>query len=236
MTWHVETWQRALDLALLIAISLGFGAIVVAVRGSRRAPLSREQRTRLGVLGAVVFLVFTAARLLLSDTLAPIARPGAAPTSSGAAPTPSEIVTDRTFESAALPAMRIDAPDGFRVSFDGATRRVSVTDAGGQTLVLVFTRVLDDGGSAAGVRAELRRQLEASGVAAVDFDDTIAGASAVGIAAKVEGASNASWCVDRPGPAGKPMVTVVQCRAPADREARAACAPVLERLRWVVPR
>ncbi len=234
MAWHLETWQRALDLALLIVMSLGFGAIVVAVRGPRRVRISDAQRRNLGVGGGVVFAIGFAARLLFDDVLAPVARP--VPASPASSQAPAEVVDERTFESAALPALRVDAPEGWRVALDPDARRVTVADAAGTAPAVLFTRRIEEAGSAAGVRAELRRQLEASSVQVSEFDDTIAGAPARGLAAKVTGAANASFCVDRrDAPAGARLVTVIQCRAPEGRDARTACRPVLDRLRWVVP-
>lgn len=48
-------WQKALEVALVLAMSFSFGMCVVALRGSRRVRLSVPQRQKLGLAGGLVF-------------------------------------------------------------------------------------------------------------------------------------------------------------------------------------
>jgi len=224
VTYHLETWQRALDIALLIVMSIGFGAIVVAVRGPRRVRMNVEQRKRLGTIGGAIFLVGVAARLLLSDALQPIARPPPPPV------VPADEITETRFVSASPPALRVDAPNGWRIAFAEDTRRVTIANGAGDVLS-IFSRQLDENGSASAVRTAVRADLDKRGLTTVEFEDAIDGKPALGVVA-VEGESAiASFIVDR----GGRYVSVVQCRAPRDRDAREACRPVLSQLRWVTP-
>jgi len=224
MTYHLETWQRVVDILLLLVMSIGFGAIVVAVRGPRRVRMSVEQRKRLGTVGGVVFLVGVAARLLLSDALQPIARPPPPPVA------PTDEITETRFVSANAPAVRIDAPPAWRIAFAEDSRRLTVADGAGNVLV-IFSRQLDEAGSASGVRTAVRGELEGRGLKTVEFEDTIDGKPALGLIAEESESAIASFVVDR----GGRYVSVLQCRAPRDRDARAACRPVLTQLRWVTP-
>ncbi len=224
MTYHLELWQRALDIALMMVMAIGFGSVVVAVRGPRRVRMSLDQRKKLGTAGGAIFLVGFAARLLAADALQPIARPPPPPSA------PTEEITETHFVSAAPPAVAIDAPSPWRISFDSGTRRLTLADGLGDVLA-IFSRQLDDNGSASGVRSAVRADLESRGQKTVEFEDSIDGKPALGLIA-VEGESAiASFVVDR----GGRLVTVLQCRAPRDRDARAACRPALAQLHWVTP-
>jgi len=224
MTYHLETWQRVLDIALLIVMSFGFGAIVVAVRGPRRVRMNVEQRKKLGAAGGAIFLAGVAARLLLSDALQPIARPPPPPI------VPADEITETRFVSAAPPAVRVDAPHGWRIAFAEDSRRLTIADGAGDVLVM-FSRQLDENGSASGVRTAVRSELEGRGLKTVEFEDSIDGKPALGLIAVEAESAIASFVVDR----GGRYVSVVQCRSPRDRDARAACRPVLAQLRWVTP-
>lgn len=224
MTYHLEPWQRALDIALMLVMAIGFGSIVVAVRGPRRVRMSVEQRKKLGTVGAAIFLVGLAARLLAADALKPIERPPPPPSA------PVEVITETRFSSAAPPAISIDAPSGWRVSFESDARRVTLADGQGNVLV-IFSRQLDENGSASGVRSAVRADLEKRGLTTVEFEDSIDGKPALGLIAEESASAIASFVVDR----GGRYVSVVQCRAPRDRDARAACRPALTQLHWVTP-
>jgi hypothetical protein len=224
VTYHLETWQRVLDAVLILVMSIGFGAVVVAIRGPRRVRMDIEQRKRLGTIGGAIFLVGVAARLFFSDALQPIARPPPPPL------TPAEEINELKFVSAAPPAASIVAPVAWRIAFDDASRRLTVADGAGNVFVL-FSRQLDENGSASGVRTAVKGELEGKGLTTVEFEDSIDGKPALGLIA-VEGESAiASFVVDR----GGRYVSVAQCRAPKDRDARAACRPVLNQLRWLTP-
>lgn len=75
MTYHLETWQRVLDFALMLVMSIGFGMVIVAIRGPRRGRWTIAERKKLGAAGGAVFALGLAARLLAADELKPIARP-----------------------------------------------------------------------------------------------------------------------------------------------------------------
>jgi hypothetical protein len=224
MTYHLETWQRVVDALLLLVMSFGFGAIVVAIRGPRRVRMNLDQRKRLGTVGGAIFLVGVAARLHLSDALAPIAKPPPPPV------VPADELTEARFVSAGAPAVSVDAPLGWRIAFAEDSRRLTMADGAGDVLV-IFSRQLDEQGSASSVRTAVRSDLEGRGLTTVEFEDAIDGRPALGLIA-VEGESAiASFVVDR----GGRYVSVLQCRAPKDRDARAACRPALAQLHWLTP-
>jgi hypothetical protein len=224
VTYHLETWQRVLDFALLLVMSIGFGMVVVAIRGPQRGRWSKEQRQKLGTAGGGVFALGLAARLLAGEMLKPIARPPP-PVALRAG---EEKVTDRTFSSTAPPAVSIEAPDGYALSFAPDSRRLTLGTQNGTTLV-IFSRQLDSSGTAQSVLATLRNELTARGIATTDFTDSIDGKPALGLLA-TDGASGvASFVVDR----GANYVSVLQCRAPGD--ARTACRPALAQLKWLTP-
>jgi hypothetical protein len=77
----------------------------------------------------------------------------------------------------------------------------------------------------------VRSELESRGLTTVEFEDAVDARPALGLIA-VEGESAiASFVVDR----GGRYVSVLQCRAPKDRDARAACRPALAQLHWLTP-
>jgi hypothetical protein len=49
--------RKALEVALVLGMSVSFGMSVVALRGSRRVPLTVAERQRLGVVGGLLFAV-----------------------------------------------------------------------------------------------------------------------------------------------------------------------------------
>lgn len=222
MTYHLETWQRVLDFALLLVMSIGFGMVVVALRGPRRGRWSKEQRQKLGMAGGGVFALGLASRLLAGDMLKPIARP---PPATAA---PEEKITDRSFSSTAPPALSIDAPDGYALSFAPDSRRLTLGTQNGSTLV-IFSRQLDAAGTGQSVLATLRNELTARGIATSEFTDSIDGKPALGLLASDGASGVASFVVDR----GANYVSVLQCRAIGD--ARTACRPALAQLKWLTP-
>jgi len=177
----------------------------------------------MGMIGAVAFALSIVGWLETEKVRAPIARPSPAASA-------SEVVTETSFESTDLPAVKLDAPDGWRVSFDHQTRRLSLTNAEG-TMLVVFARYLEAGGSAAGVRNEVKTQLESSGQKPVEFEESVDGRNALGLVSVDGGSALASWSIDR----GGSLVSVLQCRTASNREARTACRPALDRLHWLVP-
>ncbi len=222
MTYHLEAWQRALDLVLMLVMSIGFGMVIVAIRGPRRGRWTVEQRKKLGMAGGAVFAVGLAARLLAADSLQPIARPPPP------APPPADTITDRSFSSPAPPAVSIDAPDGYALSFAPDSRRLTLGDNAGTTLV-IFSRQLDAGGTAASVLATLRAELQKAGIATTEFADSVDGRPALGLVASDGASGVASFVIDR----GANYVSVLQCRAKGD--ARTACRPALLKLKWLTP-
>ncbi len=225
MTFHQEAWQYVLEFVIVVATLTGLTLIVRSyVEGPRR--LGDRERSRMRLAGGVATLVGAAAWFLTSELRAPIRRPGPPPSVP-----PADSVTEGSFASAALPAVKLVAPPGWRVSFDAGTRKLEVLEDAG-AVVAIFTRRLEPGSSPSGVRAELKKQLGASGVVPVEVDDTIAGRAAMGIVALSADGAIASWAIDR----GGSLVTVVQCKTGKDRDARTGCKAVLDRLEWVTPR
>ncbi|MGZ3418125.1 MAG: hypothetical protein ACXVEE_09695 [Polyangiales bacterium] len=224
MTYHREWWQQAIELVLIVIMSFSFGMIVVAIRGPRRVRMTIEQRKKMGIMGAIAFVIGVVGWMESEKLRAPIARPAPA------APVASDSVTEKSFESTNPPSVKIDAPEGWRVAFDPTTRRLTLVE-GTQTLLVVFTRQLEQGGTPSSVRAEVKQQLASTGIAPVEFEESIDGRPAFGLVAVAKDAATGSWSIDR----GGGLVSVIQCRTSPERDARTACRPVLDRLRWLTP-
>lgn len=224
MTYHREWWQTAIEIAVIMIMSFSFGMIVVAVRGPRRVRMSVEQRKKMGIMGAVAFAVGIVAWMETEKVRAPIARPAPA------APIASDSVTEKSFSSERAPSVTVEAPEGWRIAFDPTTRRLSLLEEG-KTLLVIFTRQVEAGGTPLSVRDEVKKQLASIGVAGVEIEESIDGRPALGLVAVQKDAATCSWSVDR----GSGLVSVVQCRTSPDRDARTACRPALDRLHWLTP-
>jgi hypothetical protein len=224
VTYHREWWQQAIEIALILLMSFAFGTLVVAVRGPRRVRMSVEQRKKMGILGAVGFALTIVGWLETEKLRAPIDHPAPA------APVASDSVTDKSFSSESAPSVKIEAPDGWRVAFDPASRRLSLVE-GDQSLLVIFTRQVETGGTPLSVREEVKKQLASIGVAGVEIEESIDGRPALGLVAVQKEAATCSWSVDR----GGGLVSVLQCRTSPERDARTACRPALDRLHWLTP-
>jgi hypothetical protein len=225
VTYHREWWQTAIEIAVIMVMSFSFGMIVVALRGPRRVRMSFEQRKKMGVMGAFAFAIGIIGWMETEKVRAPIGR------QAPAAPAASDSVTEKSFSSENAPSVKVDAPDGWRVAFDPNTRRLSLIE-GEKTLLVIFTRQVEAGGSPLSVRDEVKKQLASIGVAGVEIEETIDGLPALGLVAVQKDAATCSWSVDR----GGGLVSIVQCRTSPDRDARTACRPALDRLHWLTPR
>lgn len=225
MTYHTEAWQHALSFAIFV---LGITGLFAVARGYGFVgrPLPEERRRAVqgfgggATVGAVVLFLLTA------KLREPIARPPPPP-----APPPVDSVTETSFHVAQAPSLKLTAPEGWKIAFDRTTRRLTVVEGNGPTMVVIFSRQLEASGSPAGVRKELVTQLAASGVTPVEVDDTLGGKAALGVVALSPEGAIATWSVAR----GGPIISAVQCRTTKDRDPRTACKAVLDRLEWLAP-
>lgn len=226
MTYHTEAWQHALSFAIFV---LGLTGLFAVARGYGFVgrPLPEDRRRPVQAFGAGATVGAVALFLLTAGVREPIGRPP--PAKPVAAPVDS--VTETSFQVAQAPSLKLLAPEGWKIAFDRTTRRLTVVEGQGATMLVVFSRQLEASGSPGGVRKELVAQLAASGVTPVEVDDTIGGQAALGVVALSPDGAIATWSVAR----GGPIVSAVQCRTTKDRDPRTACKPVLDRIEWLAP-
>src|SRR5580765_1036191 len=154
---------------------------------------ARVLRRRIGAVALFIAVAAGAAGVVLSmpvDT-----GPGARPAAPGPAPVESEdVVSARRFSSARLPALSLDAPDGWRLELDKAGHKLTATGAGAR--LLISTAILNEI-----VDADLLLGRLADGQRAVGHDvgetfiDRLGDLPAVGFLAKNAAGSVCAWMI-----------------------------------------
>jgi hypothetical protein len=141
-----------------------------------------------------------------------------------------DVATERQFSSGKLPALSVDAPDGWKLELDPAGRKL--TAAGAAARLIVSSAVLTD---AVDVQALLRQLAETQrglGFEVGDFfSDRIGDLPAAGFLATGPTRSICTFMVRR----DVRLATSLICTSEGKGSAREACRPVLAKVRWRAP-
>jgi len=144
------------------------------------------------------------------------------------------VLSDRTFDSNDLPAVKLEVPDGCRIQFDSVTAAVAAMSDG--DTVASATTAFQVNSSTLSDDVDLDRILDLASKALVNrgitrgdtFAETIDGLPATGRVMHGETDDSCLWFVKR----GPKFVSALVCRSRSPTNARRACSSVLERLSW----
>ena len=228
--------QRMIPIVLAAIAALGvvtFLGVLVTARGPVSAQ-ARIFRRRVGAVALFVVVAAGAAFLVLrtpveSDTHAPsVAAPsGAGPDEEGE----GEVVSATRFSSAGLPALSLDAPDGWTLEWNKVSRKLTATGDGAR--LLVSSAILTEAVHAEALLAKLAETQRALGFEVGDtFRDRLGDLPAAGFLATGPVRSVCTWMVKR----DTHLASSVICTAEGKQTAREACRPLLAKLRWRTPR
>jgi hypothetical protein len=143
------------------------------------------------------------------------------------------IVTERAFDSNELPAVKLEAPEGWRLEFDSVKRSIVAIRrkdwVSPATTFRVMSSVISDEPDVDRMLAMTSKGLEDRGLTKGDsFRETIDGLSAAGRILHNETEEVCLWFVKR----GPHLASALMCESRRPMNAREACKPVLERLKW----
>jgi hypothetical protein len=228
--------QRWLPIALAVVAALGAAAFVgVLLTAGRPLPArARAFRKRLGMAGLLVVVAAGAAFVVLrtpaeSGTGVGPAAPAGGETTDGVPE--GEVATARRFSSARLPAVSLDAPDGWRLEHDKAGRKLVAASDGAR--LLVSTAILNE---IVDVQALLAKLAETQRTLDFDvgdtFSDRIGDLTAVGFLATSPARSVCVWMVKRDAHLASSLICTAEGKK---RSARDACRAPLANLRWRPP-
>ena len=221
-------------LAAIAALGLAtFLGVLVAARG----PLPAQTRVFRRRVGAVALFVVVAASAAFLVLRTPIesgtgALPGAAPSGSGSDDAgEGEVVSATRFSSAGLPALSLDAPDGWKLEWNKVGRKLTATGDGAR--LLVSSAILTEAVDVDALLAKLAETQRALGFEVGDtFRDRLGDLPAAGFLATGPVRSVCTWMVKR----DTHLASSVICTAEGKQTAREACRALLAKLRWRTPR
>ena len=229
--------QRSLHVVLGVVAVVGAATflIVLLTAGRAMAPQARVFRRRVAAVGLFIAVAAGAAFALLAIPVDDGQRP--APTAAGAeaeggreAAEDTEVASARRFSSAKLPALSLDAPDGWTLEADKAGHKVAISSATARLLVstAILTETVDVG---ALLRRLAQTQRELGFEVGATFSDRIGDLPAAGFLATGPTRSVCTWMVRRDAH----LVSSAICTSDGKVSARDACRPPLTGLRWRVP-
>ena len=198
-----------------------------AADAGARARVFRKQ------VGAVALFVVVAAGAAYALLRTPVEPEGGA--TRAAAPVAdvgaeAEIVSPRRFSSTKLPALELEAPDGWKLELDDKTRKLVARND--NVRLLVSTAVLTD---AVDVEEMLRQMAETQRELGFDvgptFSEPLGGLPAAGFVATGQGQSVCTWMIRR----DTHLASSAICTADGKLTAREACRDPLAKLRWRTP-
>jgi hypothetical protein len=218
----------------VLVIAAAAGAVMVAGGlwsvGRARSAGARVLRRRVAAIGLFVAVAAGAAYGVLSTPVEP--EPGRAVSDATSGPAPEdEVATARRFSSARLPALSLDAPDGWMLALDGKGRKLSASGDGAR--LLISTAVLAGGVDVASL---LQQMADSQGRLGFDvgapFSDRIGDLPAMGFLATGPTRSVCTWMIKR----DTHLATSIICSADGKVSAREACRPVIAQVQWRAPR
>jgi hypothetical protein len=141
-----------------------------------------------------------------------------------------EVVSALRFSSAKPPALSLDAPDGWSLELDQATRKLTASSATAR--LLISTAVLKETVDAESLLGQLAERQRALGFDIGErFPDRLGDLPAAGFVATARTRSVCAWIVKR----GEHLASSVICSAEGKPSARDACRAPLASLRWRAP-
>lgn len=222
--------QRGLSIALAAVAALGLVTCVFILWSARRSlsAQARLLRRRVSVVALFIAVSAGAAGAVLSLPVDTELRAPAA--ASGPAPADDEVISARRFSSAKLPALSLDAPDGWHLELDQAGHKLSAKSDGARLLIsTVVLKEVVDVDFLLGQLAERQRGLGYD--VSQTTPDRLGDLSAVGFLATVAGRSVSAWMVKRDAH----LASSLMCFSDGKVSARDACRAPLASLRWRAP-
>jgi hypothetical protein len=224
--------QRLLPIVIAVVGALGAAMFLGVLWTGRRPmpPQARVFRKRMGAVGLFVVVAAGAAYALLRTPVEPGvgAVLAAAPVADVGAE--AEVVSPRRFSSTRLPALELDAPDGWKLELDAKARKLVARND--NVSLLVSTAILTD---AVDVEEMLRQMAETQRELGFDvgekFSEPLGGLPAAGFVATGQGRSVCTWMIKR----DTHLASSAICTAEGKLTAREACRDPLAKLRWRTP-
>jgi hypothetical protein len=225
-------FQRSLQLVLALLAGVGAAMFLVALWTARRsAPAqTRVRRRRLGAVGLFVTVAAGAAFAVLATPVEP--DPGAPAVGGPPAPSAPEedVASARRFSSAHLPALALDAPDGWTLALDEKGHKLTAT--GETARLLISTAILSE---AVDVQSLLARMADTQRTLGFDvgaiFTDRVGDLPAAAFLSTGPARSVCTWMVKR----DTHLATSLICTADGKATAREACHPLVAKIRWRAP-
>ena len=228
--------QRLLPIVLAVVAGLGL-ATFAGVLASARRPMpasARLFRKRLGMGGLFVAVAAGALYVVFAAPLEPEMGAPAGPADPGSgrsdAASEDEVDSARRLSSAKLPALSLDAPEGWTLAPDKAGRKL--TAAGDSARLLVSTAILTEVVDVEALLAKLAETQRTLGFEVGDvFSDKIGDRPAAGFLATGPARSVCIWIVKRDTHLASSLI----CTTEGKQSARDACRAPLATLRWRTP-
>jgi len=223
--------QRLLPIVIAVVGALG-AALFLGVLWSARRPMSpraRVFRKQVAAVGLFIVVAAGVAYALLGRPVEPVVGAPPAATPGAGAAADEEIASPRRFSSTKLPALDLDAPEGWKLELDAKRNLAARND---NVSLLVSAAFLKD---AVDVEEMLRQMAETQRGHGFDvgptFSEPVGGLPATGFVATGQGRSVCTWMIRR----DTHLVSSVLCTSKTTLTAREACRDPLARLRWRTP-
>jgi hypothetical protein len=227
----VQRW-----LLVVLASAAAAGAILfVGVLWTARRPMPAQARVLRRRIGAVGLFIVVAAGAALAVLSTPVdtgtdARPVVVAEGEAAGAGTPEVTTERRFSSGKLPALSLDAPDGWTLALDEKGRKL--TASGGAGRLLISSARLTE---AVDVEAMLRQLAQTQRTLGFDigdtFSDRVGDLPAAGFLATGPTRSICTWMVKR----DTRLATSLICTSETKVSAREACRPAIAAIQWRAP-
>jgi hypothetical protein len=226
--------QRLLLIGLAATAVLG-AATFFGVLWSARRPMSAQARVfrkRVGAVGLFVVLAAAAAFAVLRTPVEPGIGAGAPALTASGGDRDDEVATAGRFSSAKLPALSLEAPEGWQLELDRTGRKLTAAREGAR--LLVSTAILTEAVDVQVLLAKLAETQQALGFDVGDsFSDRIGDLTAVGFLAKSRARSVCVWMVKRDTRLASSLICTAEGKGKVT--AREACRAPLATLRWRPP-
>ncbi len=227
-------FQRSFLIALATIAGIGAAMFLGALWTARRSASAQARvlRRRIGAVGLFAVVTAGAGYAVLSLPVDPgaNARARMAPVGPDGGPDGEDVVSSRRFSSTRLPALTLDAPDGWTLALDEKAHRLNAD--GARAHLSVSTAILIEAVDVTAMLRDLAETQRALGFAVGDiFTDRIGDLPAAGFLATGPERSVGTWMIKR----DTRLATSVICTADGKATAREACRDVLTRIRWRAP-
>lgn len=221
----------------LAAIGAAGVATLFGVLWAARRPMPHRERVLRRRVGAVSLFVVVAAGAAFALLATPVeTETSASPPTTATVPAAAaaegeaELASAGRFSSAGLPALSMTAPDGWRLAFDKAGRKLTATSD--TTRLLVSTAILAEVVDVDTLIRHMADQQEALGLeVSATFSDRLGDLPATGFLSTGPARSVCTWMVKRDTHVASSLI----CTTEGKRTAREACRGPLATLRWRAP-